>query len=133
MTILHWEDLPKKMSTEEWASHQADGAPPGTYMTNLSEEHQRLWRAKLVGGKVGPRCVEIRRTCHGAQVVVVVSLGGFREKTFEGMQNVLPEKNLKVSQNGVSYFDWDELSELMQAIGEAKAKLEKLEMENGAV
>lgn len=60
--VLYWEKIPKAMATEEWMKISADGAPPGVYRPNMSEEDMLKWKAKIILGD-DPR-VEIRKTFH---------------------------------------------------------------------
>lgn len=70
--ILTWEKPEQTMSKEDWANnHQACGAPPGTYVPNMSKEAQLQWKAKY-RAKLGQ--VEIRRD----GLVIVVSLYGYK-------------------------------------------------------
>lgn len=59
MSILSWEKPPRRTSVENWKSISADGAPPGVYSPNMSQEDRLKWKAKLVGKKGGIKQVEI--------------------------------------------------------------------------
>jgi len=86
MSFLCW-DKPKKVRTTEEHNNTfvADGAPPGTFVPNMSEDDKRKWKAKLIRG-ADPR-VEIRKTTDGkrrgseqyghyAQVLLVIREDG---------------------------------------------------------
>jgi len=115
MSLLSW-DKPKKARTTEKHNNTfvADGAPPGTYVPNMSDEDVHKWKAKLIGGK--DQRVEVRVTVNGkprgsdkwgpsAAVLLVVR----------------PEGTVVFSANGKAELDIDKLT---QAIAEAKKALE---------
>lgn len=108
MTVLSWDKPPKKLTTEEWKSIQADSAPPGVYTPNMSRDDALKWKAKKVGGD-NPR-VEVRKTVAGnrcyAQVLMIVT-----------------EDAVKLSMNGTAHFTTAEADELGQALLEARAAL----------
>ena len=58
--ILDWNKPEKAMSIKEWKSISADGAPPGVYSPNMSEEDRLKWKAKSIVGK--DTRVEIRKS-----------------------------------------------------------------------
>ena len=98
--VLKW-DKPKKVMTDaEWQSVSADGAPPGVYVPNMSEQDRLAWKAKAIGGK-DPR-IEIRKSVRGAQVLIVVR-----------------DESVRMSMNGTSQFSRDEWAELNLAVAEA--------------
>jgi hypothetical protein len=116
MSLLSW-DKPKKVRTTEAHNNTfvADGAPPGTYVPNMSDEDAHKWKAKKVGGK-DPR-VEIRVTVNGkargsdrwgpsAAVLLVVRTDG----------------TVVFSANGKAEL---KVEDLKQALDEAKIALEE--------
>lgn len=129
MGILMWDQPAKVMSTAERNAISADGAPPGVYVSNMSAADQQRWRAKLVGQTVGHPSVEIRKSAGAAQVVIVVTLGGFREKAVirsDGFKIFQKQHNIKISQGGAASYSWQDWEEMQQAIAEAKQVLEAL-------
>jgi len=121
--ILSWEKPPRQMSTEDWKTISADSAPPGVYSPNMNEPDRLKWKAKLLGKRSGVKQVEIRKsTTNGTQILMIVSLDGFRsKKRVDGKE--FPGKNVRISQNGPSVFNWLEWAEMNQAIEEAIAVL----------
>lgn len=128
MAVLMWEKPKRVMSKETWTSIQADGAPPGTYCSNMSPEDQMRWKAKLVGVTLGFPQVEIRRN----GLVVIVSSRGYKYNGYDCRQT---EKNpgaddrnvVHLASSGSQSFTLEELEEFISAIREAQAKLKELE------
>ena len=106
MPILDFNKPKKVMSTEEWKSISADGAPPGVYVSNMSTTDMEKWKAKHIKGN-DPR-IEIRKTM-SSQVLIVV-----RISTGDNVSDV------KMSCNGPIYMSFEQAQELQQAIQEAK-------------
>lgn len=107
-------DKPKKIrSTEEHnARYVADGAPPGVYMPNMSDEDMKKWKAKHIHSE--DERVEIRKTfTHRgwAQVVIIV------RKDDDG------EPDIVISTNGKIHLSLDDWDDFETAIAEAKALL----------
>lgn len=127
MTILSWDKPAQVVSKEEWASNQADSAPPGTYVPNMSEEDVRRWKAKRVGFKAGHPQIEIRKDT----TVIVVSLhGGYKYRHYGRTTGSWPGPstegiNLHIATAGPIQWTWQEWTECQEAIAEAKAVLEK--------
>lgn len=125
MTILSWDKPAQVVSKEEWASNQADSAPPGTYVPNMSKDDIRRWKAKRVGFKAGHPQIEIRKNT----TVIVVSLhGGYKYKSYgrggycdPGTEDI----NLHIATAGPIRWTWQEWAECQEAIAEARAVLEK--------
>lgn len=102
--ILRWDAPKKKLTDEAWRSISADGAPPGVYTPNMSDEDAKTWRAKKIGGK-DPR-VEIR-VLKGSQMLVVVR----------------PEGYMTVSMNGPMLFTPSDWADFQSAVEEAREVL----------
>ena len=100
MTVLRWDKPRKIMSRTERESISADGAPPGVYVPNMSEQDQKTFRAKKIRGK-DPR-IEVRVTM-GSQILIVVR----------------PDK-VRISMNGPAELNQAEWMRLVQAVWEAK-------------
>lgn len=116
--ILSWDKPEKIMPVESWRNISADGAPPGVYTPNMSIEDAKKWKAKYIGGEY-PR-VEIRKsTDNGTQILIVVAKNEFPNQSAR-----LHGKNIRVSQNGVAFFSFEEMEFFQKAIMEAKAVLE---------
>lgn len=126
--ILSWDKPEKVMTHEEWASISADGAPPGVYFPNMSEADMDKWKAKLIKGEFSR--VEIRKSAHGTQMLIIVSMTGTPiEKQWARGNTKLPalhDVNVKMSMNGPSMFTFEEINQLPLAVQEARKVLEKL-------
>lgn len=122
MTVLSWDKPEKVVSTEEWASWQADSAPPGTYVPNMSKEDMRKWKAKRVGFKSGHPQIEIRKD----STVIIVSLyGGYKYKHYGKYSPSTEGINLHIATAGPIQWTWQEWAECQEAIQEARAILEE--------
>lgn len=117
MAILSFEKPKKVMTDKQYASITADGAPPGVYTPNMSEEDKERWKAKLIKGKDAR--VEIRKTFQGlgyyAQVCIIVY-----KDTAEEFADVV------VSTNGKIGASFQEMEEMNAAINEAKEILKTI-------
>jgi len=124
MALLSWDKPRKVRSTEAHAErYQADGAPPGTFVPNMSEADKFRWKAKSIGGK-DPR-IEIRKTTEGIKVTRPGSYGPFASY-WEGNAQVLivvrPDGTVTFSANGKARFD---VSELTAVFGECCVEMSK--------
>lgn len=132
MSVLVWEK-PKKLrdSKEHADSYSADGAPPGAYVPNMSAEDRLKWKAKLVGHKTGYPQVEIRRD----GCVIIVSTRGYKYKHYDTRdirqwkKASKPAEDVKlihIACSGPMYLTEREYAEMLEAVREAKAKLEEI-------
>ncbi len=80
--------------------------------------------AKLKRYKNGAPYIEIRTgaAMGYCQILMIVSLDGFPNPYTSS--NTRLEANVKFSQNGTSYFTWEEIEKLNQVVQEAKVILE---------
>jgi hypothetical protein len=146
MTVLMWDKPEPVLSKEEWAGNQADGAPPGTFMSNMSRDDNLRWKAKLVGATLGFPQVEIRRD----STVIILSLKGYRYKGYNTRQTPENEKRWKelaehrfdsvrrpveqsrkcvhIATAGAMSMTMDEFEEFQKAITEGFQVLNDLEM-----
>ena len=135
MGVLMWDKPEKIMSTEEWMAISADCAPPGVYVPNMSKGDAERWKAKLVGTRSGHPRVEIRKTAHGVQVLLIVAAvldprPGPNPRTgrvdwtamSEWERNQRPA-NIKVSMNGTAFLSFEDLADMNAAIEEARQVL----------
>lgn len=67
----------KRRASEHAHRYVADGAPPGVYVSNMSDADRHRWKAKLVVGDE-PR-VEVRTEAVRANMVAVVTAEGVRQ------------------------------------------------------
>jgi hypothetical protein len=114
---------------EKWSSYVADGAPPGVYSSNMSEEDKLRWKAKLVGIRSKAYQIEIRTEEPGANLVLVVN--GERNHPPEGTPPAFARHAapgaVKFSANGPTYYDprlWEKLDD---AVKEARLVLKLLD------
>jgi hypothetical protein len=129
--ILSWDKPKQKQSVEEWKNQSFDGGPAGGYLPNMSDDDMNKWKAKLIGKTTSSPQVEIRKTIKGTQLLVIVNLGGGYKY---GSHDRVPDRwgrstqgiNIHMSMNGAAQMTFQEMEELQQAIGEAKAYLENL-------
>lgn len=106
--VLVWGKPPRLQSPEEWASYEADGAPPGTYQPNMDDEWKLMWKAKLVGQRSGKLRVEIRKSTdvsHAGSVQLVLV--------------VFEDRGVIMSANGRAGFSSHDWWELTTAVSEA--------------
>lgn len=125
------------MSTDEWKSISADGAPPGVYVPNMSDADAQTWRAKLTGVRTEPQ-VEIRKSVGGVNVTLVVGLDGYNYKYYKRNDERWPTEgtrglNVHVAMNGPLRLTFDAFhtftDELDSAVREAHDVLLKLTQE----
>lgn len=110
MTVLTWDKPDKVLTTEAWKGISADGAPPGVYTPNMSDDDMLRWKAKLVGKTTDEPRVEIRKTAqNGVQMKIVVDHEG-----------------VLLSMNGTAWLRPREVKALQKAIGEALDALHSL-------
>lgn len=107
--VLRWEKPPRAESYEEWASYQADSAPPGTYMPNMDDDWKAAWKAKMLGQRSGDLRTEIRKST------------GIRHAGSVQFKLVAHENgDVEISANGVAGFTAKSYGELDQAVREAQ-------------
>jgi hypothetical protein len=127
--LLAWDKPPLAQPYEEWASYQADSAPPGTYQPNMSPAWMDRWKAKMCGQRSGDFAehlrVEIRRNIGGGvhgyigggvQVKVVAYLSG----------------EVTMSMNGTAEMTAQEFAELPLAVAEAREVMQRYVREHPA-
>lgn len=139
MSVLMWDKPKRVKSVEEWKDISADGAPPGVYTPNMSEDDKHKWKAVLKGKTTGFPYVEIRKTTSHfgklkgeknsqglslyAQVLITVSLGGgYPHKGYD--PKCMLGVNVQISMNGQSTFSFQDMADMHEAIGEARQTLE---------
>lgn len=61
------------MPVEERQRIQAEGAPPGVYVDNMSDVARSLWRAKVVGIRTKEFALEIRTGKLNANTLIIVT------------------------------------------------------------
>lgn len=110
--VLAWGKPPQAESYEQWASYQADSAPPGTYTPNMPDDWKRRWKAKMLGQRSGDLRVEVRKStgvrhAGSVQVLVVAHENG----------------DVLMSMNGQAGFTAETFAELHQAVEEARTAM----------
>lgn len=110
-------DKPKKVRpTEEHNSmYQADSAPPGVYVPNMSQEDMLKWKAKHIKGQ--DERIEIRKSVSGAQVLIVVYKN---RKESDWRNGVTGHESVQISANGKMQLTVAEWDEMYTAIAEAR-------------
>lgn len=132
MTILVWDKPKKARSSEKHAEmFVADGAPPGTYVPNMSKNDMDKWKAKLVGKTKNVPQVEIRKTCRGSQMLIIINLGtgynyGYYKSESDQWGRDTKGINIHISMNGPCQMTFSEMDEMKQAIDEATEYLKAL-------
>lgn len=123
MGILDWDKPKKAMSTEEWQSISADGAPPGVYVPNMSDDDMKKWKAKLIGGK-NPR-VEIRKTVAGSPRPAPKRMQSWTATitNYAQVLIIVDADSVRISANGTMDFQITEFIELDAAVKEARLVL----------
>lgn len=126
MSVLMWDKPKRVMSSEEREDrYSADGAPPGTYVPNMSTADKARWKAKLVGKKVGFPQVELRKD----GMVIVLSLKGYKYKHYDLRQTKGARRwpTVHIALSGPMQLTLEELDELKLAIDEGMQFLRDLE------
>lgn len=77
--LLMWDKPDRLMSVADWQNLSADGAPPGVYVPNMSQEDRERWKARLVRPREGEPRVEIRKTVGHVQMVLIVTAAVVRQ------------------------------------------------------
>jgi ribosome-associated translation inhibitor RaiA len=132
MTILNWDKPKKAMSTKKWKGIVADGAPPGVYTPNMSQEDRLKWKAQYTKGRI-PKVTIKKSTINGTQVVIVVTLsGGFPvvedpRWNPKGIERQSEKAKVRISQNGPAFYTFQEMQDMQAAIDEAKEVLQRNE------
>jgi hypothetical protein len=117
MALLSFEKPEKVLTDAQWRAISADGAPPGVYTPNMTDEDKERWKAKLIKGKDAR--IEIRKCFMGlgyyAQVCIIVY-----KQTSEEFADVV------ISTNGKIGASFQQIEEMHQVINEAKTILNNL-------
>jgi hypothetical protein len=109
--IVMWDKPKRKISKEEWKNISADSAPPGVYTPNMSDEDRCRWKGKIVGQKIGHPQAELRKSFHGAQMLIIVSVkGGYKYKNYTREET--NEFNVHMSLNGGAQMNFHKLKNI---------------------
>ena len=68
-STIYFGPVARAEPIEDWKANQADGAPPGTYVPNMSDADAARWRGDISGWRSEAWCVTARRTIGHCQVV----------------------------------------------------------------
>ncbi len=116
--LLCWDKPEKVRSTKEHNDmFVSDGAPPGTYVPNMSDEDKLKWKAKKIGGK-DPR-VEIRKTTFGRWCPARSRWEGRAQALLVVRWPKVGSATVTISSNGKVEFDLTELKEAIEEASEA--------------
>lgn len=116
MSILSFDKPAKARDFKTHAEmYASDSGIAGTYVPNMSKADMEKWKAKYVKG--ANERVEIRKSIHGAQMVIIV----YKERQDDDWQNGIDRhENVQISANGKIQLSFVEWQEMTQAIEEAK-------------
>jgi len=104
MGVIIWDKPERAMTTEEWSSLSADGAPPGVFVRNETKDASQKWWGKVLGTRNPPlRAVLRYTTSNYVYLKVVVYTNGL----------------VRISANGTAELTRDQAGEMGQAIAEA--------------
>jgi len=132
-SLLYFGPVERKMSVDSWKGVQADGAPPGTYIPNMTPKYLAMWKAEVIGVKTGNFKVEIRRVIRGVCVCInvlgekyVPSEKDYRDR-WKRVDPKLSGGCVAISMNGTVFMSLSDLAEMNQAIEEAIGVTRRLE------
>lgn len=111
--VLCWEKPEKAESYEAWARYQAECAPPGTYVPNMSDAWKARWKARMLGQRSGDLRVEVRK-----------STGIYRGGSVQVKLVAGDDGTVTMSMNGTAELTRQEFTELGAAVAEARAAME---------
>ena len=134
MSILSFAKPKKARSTDAHNKmNSSDCGVEGTYVSNMSQEDKKKWKAKVVGSRSGNHQIEIRSEQSGSNIVVVVNgematapqykTRGRDPYQYQYKVHGVEPHQMKISANGPMYFTPDTWLDLQQAIREARQVL----------
>lgn len=133
MNVLSWDKPKRKMNAAKWKdSYGFEDGPTGGYVPNMSDKDRRKWKAKLVGATTDHPQVEIRKSSKAVQLTMIVSLGnGYNYKYYKAVNKPgdsyrTKGVNVHIALNGGYQLTFAEMSEMNDAVLEAKKALEDL-------
>lgn len=124
--VLSFAKPERAVPVPEWKSNQADGAPPGTYVPNMSKEDKLKWKATLVGVKSGDHQIEIRSCKPWSNVLMVVN-GTMPHSDHGNMRFSNRPHEVKISTNGPMHLSPEVWAEMSRAVEEAHGILRLLD------
>lgn len=129
MSVLSFAKLKKVMTKEEHQSYTAEGAPPGTYVSNMSDVDRKKWKAKVVGSQSLNFQIELRSEKSGSNLLAIVNgkMPDYDPKEPFAWQG--QPHQMKLSANGPMFFGPKEWDEFMAAVAEAHLVLTFLDEE----
>lgn len=120
MTLLNF-DIPKKINTTKAHNEKylSDSGVNGTYVPNMSKEDMESWKAKHIKGT--DERIEIRKTFHGVQMLIVVyKKPNPVEYSYKNRDAWNKRHNdVKMSMNGKLDLTLDEFFDINEAVKEA--------------
>ena len=123
--ILSFDTIKKVKTTEEHNStYSSDSGIAGTYVPNMSKDDMQKWKAKHIKGD--DERIEIRKTMHGTQLLIIVykknNKISWEEAIRTNQRNEYHKKHqdIHISMNGKLQLDLNDYKELNIAIDEAK-------------
>lgn len=132
-SIFYFGPTDRKMSVADWKDIQADGAPPGTYETNMTAKFRNMWKGKISGIKSGSFKIEIRRIIRGVNPLMTVHGKSFVaegievHRSWKRVDPSLADGDVTIAMNGTLTLSFPELLELTVVLGDARKVIEELE------
>jgi len=136
MALLSF-DKPKKVrpTKEHNDMFTSDSGVAGTYVPNMSDTDRERWKGKYITGE--NERIEIRKTMHGTQLLIVVrkfapppkpkypAQGQYTEARYNAYREAYAKwddqrGNIKISMNGAMWLLNEDWLEINQAIDEAQ-------------
>lgn len=111
---LWFGPIEKALSTEDHQNLSADGAPPGVYTSNMTEEWKETWKGKIKGTQSGIYQVEIRKVINNVNFCATVTSAKAKIGNTERYR-LLPG-SVQMSMNGtliMSASDWIEFNHVV--------------------
>lgn len=123
MSLIDFNKPKKIRSTEEHNQmYSSDSGIAGTYVPNMSKADREKWKGNHIKGT--EERIEIRKTFHGVQLLIVVykkiSFTDWHVNRDAWRTN---HNNVRISMNGKLDLTFDEYDELTEVVAEAKELL----------
>lgn len=127
MAILDFNKVKKvRTSSEHNSIYMSDSGIAGTYVPNMAQSDMEKWKAKHITGS--NERIEIRKTLGGTQLLIIVRKNkpmkypkNYDRETWKQYND--QKGSVKMSMNGSIWMTFEEQTELINAIEEAKTIL----------
>lgn len=123
MSLIDFNKPKKIRSTEEHNKmYTSDSGVAGTYVPNMSKADREKWKGIHIKGT--DERIEIRKTFHGVQVLIIVYKNvRFTDWSVNRNEWCNRHNNVRISMNGKLDMTFEEYDELTKVIAEAKELL----------